>query len=181
MIDAWFAFLKQYRSQVLAGEEPVETYRKLCGQQEEASALRKNQGFLEKSEEHFQQKLFEKIRNACPQSGDIVGKTPEEVFDIARQPFAEAVERLEKCEQVTAGKLEHAFDFIEAAFADGQELVVFVTELAMDPEAAVFLAENENERFRKYNEQLLLGTKKAELLSELREGTIHSQENVRDF
>ena len=45
----------------------------------------------------------------------------------------------------------------------------------------LFLAENENERFRKYNEQLLLGTKKAELLSELREGTIHSQENVRDF
>ena len=45
----------------------------------------------------------------------------------------------------------------------------------------LFLAENENERFRKYNEQLLLGTKKAELLSELREGTIHSQENVCDF
>lgn len=170
MIDAWFAFLKQYRSQVLAGEEPVETYRKLCGQQEEASALRKKQGFLEKSEEHLQQKLFEKIRSACPQSGDIVGKTPEEVFDIARQPFAEAVERLEKCEQETAGKLEHAFDFIEAAFADGQELVVFVTELAMDPDAAVFLAENANERFRKYNQELLLGTKKAELLSELREG-----------
>ena len=84
-------------------------------------------------------------------------------------------------EQTASEKVEHAFDFIEAAFADGQELVVFVTELAMDPEAAVFLAENENERFRKYNEQLLLGTKKAELLSELREGTIHSQENVRDF
>ena len=93
----------------------------------------------------------------------------------------QAVEELEMREQTASEKLEHAFDFIEAAFADGQELVVFVTELAMDPEAAVFLAENENERFRKYNEQLLLGTKKAELLSELREGTIHSQENVCDF
>ena len=112
---------------------------------------------------------------------DVVGKTPEEIFDLARGPFAEAVEELEMREQTASEKLEHAFEFIEAAFADGQELVVFVTELAMDPEAAVFLAENENERFRKYNEQLLLGTKKAELLSELREGTIHSQENVRDF
>ena len=85
---------------------------------------------------------------------------PEEIFDLARGPFAEAVEELEMREQTASEKLEHAFEFIEAAFADGQELVVFVTELAMDPEAAVFLAENENERFRKYNEQLLLGTKK---------------------
>lgn len=156
-------------------------YQKLCAEQEAETALRKKQGFLEKDEEHFLEKLGKKLCGACPQAEDVVGKTPEEIFDLARGPFAEAVEELEMREQTASEKLEHAFDFIEAAFADGQELVVFVTELAMDPEAAVFLAENENERFRKYNEQLLLGTKKAELLSELREGTIHSQENVRDF
>ena len=181
MTDKWFAFLKQYRSCVMAEEEPVAAYQKLCAEQEAETALRKKQGFLEKDEEHFLEKLGEKLRGACPQAEDVVGKTPEEIFDLARGPFAEAVEELEMREQTASEKLEHAFDFIEAAFADGQELVVFVTELAMDPEAAVFLAENENERFRKYNEQLLLGTKKAELLSELREGTIHSQENVRDF
>ena len=179
--DKWFAFLKQYRSCVMAEEEPVAAYQKLCAEQEAETALRKKQGFLEKDEEHFLEKLGEKLCGACPQTEDVVGKTPEEIFDLARGPFAEAVEELEMREQTASEKLEHAFDFIEAAFADGQELVVFVTELAMDPEAAVFLAENENERFRKYNEQLLLGTKKAELLSELREGTIHSQENVRDF
>ena len=179
--DKWFAFLKQYRSCVMAEEEPVAAYQKLCAEQEAETALRKKQGFLEKDEEHFLEKLGEKLCGACPQTEDVVGKTPEEIFDLARGPFAEAVEELEMREQTASEKLEHAFDFIEAAFADGQELVVFVTELAMDPEAAVFLAENENERFRKYNEQILLGTKKAELLSELREGTIHSQENVRDF
>ena len=160
---------------------PHGAFQKLCAEQEAETALRKKQGFLEKDEEHFLEKLGEKLCGACPQTEDVVGKTPEEIFDLARGPFAEAVEELEMREQTASEKLEHAFDFIEAAFADGQELVVFVTELAMDPEAAVFLAENENERFRKYNEQLLLGTKKAELLSELREGTIHSQENVRDF
>lgn len=181
MTDRWFAFLKQYRSRLMAGEDPMDTYQILCREQEEGLALRKKQGFLEKDEEHRLEKLCENLREACPQTGDIEGKTPEELFELVRVPFAGAVEELEKREQRTSDQLEHAFDFIEAAFADGQELVVFVTELAMDPEAAVYLAENGNERFRKYNEELLLGTKKAELLSELREGARQAEEHVRDF
>ncbi|MGN1205661.1 MAG: AAA family ATPase [Eubacterium sp.] len=179
--DQWFAFLKQYRSQMMSGEEPVSTYQKLCKEHETEVALRKRQGFFEREEAILQEKLCNKIRSACPQIEEIHGKTPDEIFDMTRGPFAEVVEQLEEFEQTVSEKLEHAFDFAEAAFAEGQELVVFVTELAMDREAAIFLAENENERFQKYNEQLLLGTKKAELLSELREGERHAKEHVRAF
>ena len=49
--DKWFAFLKQYRSCVMAEEEPVAAYQKLCAEQEAETALRKKQGFLEKDEE----------------------------------------------------------------------------------------------------------------------------------
>ena len=88
---------------------------------------------------------------------------------------------MERREKESCKKLEYAFDFVEAAFQEGQELVVFVTELAMDETAVLFLAENECERFQKYNQELLLGTKKAELLSELREGARRSEEHIRDF
>ena len=59
--DKWFAFLKQYRSCVMAEEEPVAAYQKLCAEQEAETALRKKQGFLEKDEEHFLEKLGEKL------------------------------------------------------------------------------------------------------------------------
>ena len=74
---------------------------------------------------------------------------------------------LGQTEDLTAAALEHAFDFMEQAFENGQEMVVFVTELTLGKDAVMFLAEHTCERFLKYNEQLLIGTKKAELLSEI--------------
>ena len=71
--------MKQYRSCVMAEEEPVAAYQKLCAEQEAETALRKKQGFLEKDEEHFLEKLGKKLCGACPQAEDVVGKTPEEV------------------------------------------------------------------------------------------------------
>ena len=46
-------------------------------------------------------------------------------------------------------------------------MVVFVTELTITPEIAVFLSEHRIERYETYKDQLLIGTKRAEILSEI--------------
>ena len=51
--------------------------------------------------------------------------------------------------------LEHAFDFLEAAFGSGQELVVFVTELNASPACLRFLKEYHCPRYFQYNKSLL--------------------------
>ncbi len=51
--------------------------------------------------------------------------------------------------------LEHAFDFLEAAFGTGQETVIFVTELNNDYYSVQFLQEYECERYYRYNRELL--------------------------
>lgn len=53
------------------------------------------------------------------------------------------------------------------AFGESQELVVFVTELTMDPAAHAFLVENGCERYFRYNQDLLLDSRKAALQREL--------------
>ena len=63
--------------------------------------------------------------------------------------------------------LAHAFDFMENAFEDGEEMVLFVTELTVNAVPARFLAEHASEKYSRYKEKLLIGTRKAELLSEL--------------
>ena len=63
--------------------------------------------------------------------------------------------------------LKAAFDFMEQAFAESQEMVVFVTELTVNPASHQFLTENGCERYFKYNKDLLLDHRKAALQQEL--------------
>ena len=70
---------------------------------------------------------------------------------------------------------------MENAFPEGQEMVVFVTELTMGGDSMAFLQDNPCEIYQKYNQQFMVGSKRAELLAELEEGKIRSEEHIRDF
>ena len=63
--------------------------------------------------------------------------------------------------------MEAAFDFMEQAFAESQEMVVFVTELTLAPAAHAFITENGCPRYFQYNKDLLLDHRKAALQQEL--------------
>ena len=52
-------------------------------------------------------------------------------------------------------RLEHAFDFMEAAFGSSQEMVIFMTELNTGEACIQFLNEYECERYYHYNKELL--------------------------
>ena len=77
--------------------------------------------------------------------------------------------------------LESAFDFMESAFADGQEMVVFVNELALGPDSAAYLADNECERFETYSKRLLLHSGQDDILAELQRDDIRQGEHSIEF
>ena len=52
-------------------------------------------------------------------------------------------------------KLEHAFDFMEAVFGAGQEMVMFMTALNSNPAIPEFLKDYDCERYFQYNKELL--------------------------
>ena len=79
----------------------------------------------------------------------------------------EAVDVPLQLDSTNAAALEAAFDFMEQAFAESQEMVVFVTELTVNPASHQFLTENGCERYFKYNKDLLLDHRKAALQQEL--------------
>lgn len=91
----------------------------------------------------------------------------ELVWEKAKAEFTEQRSQLKQAEENMKEALEHVFDFMESAFQNGQEMILFVTELAMNVEAAMFLAEHTCERYVKYNEELLVGTRKQQILSEM--------------
>ncbi len=66
--------------------------------------------------------------------------------------------------------MENAFVFMESAFSRGEEMVLFVTELTITTDSVLFLAENPNEKYLAYSEELLIGTRRSELISEIKRG-----------
>ena len=84
-------------------------------------------------------------------------------FELVQEEFAKQVDKRERIAEEASSALEYAFDFMEQAFGEGQEMLVFVTELAMGPASNAFITENGCERYYKYNKDLLLDSRRAEL------------------
>lgn len=115
--------------------------------------------------------------------GKLLGGTlgADDAFDTVRGAFNAQVRRREEAVAAASVALEFAFDFMEQAFEDGQEMVVFVNELALGPDSAPFLAENDCERFEQYSEKLLLHGGEDELLAELQRDDIRGEEHSAEF
>lgn len=163
--DRWYDYLKEYQH-ILKEENtqktPEEQYQILlekmtAGNQEAGRAELVEHSILRENE-----KLIREIAAFQPTAID------------ARAAFAEAMEGFEKCRQQLEGleqqgerSIEAAFDFMENAFGNGQEMILFVTELTLMTEAVQFLAQHPCERYLQYNQELLIGTRRRELLDEL--------------
>ena len=105
----------------------------------------------------------------------------DEAFDTVRVAFNQQVRRREEAMANAGDALECAFDFMERALPDGQEMVVFVNELALGPDSAPYLADNECERFEQYSKRLLLHQGEDELLAELERDDLRAGEHSTDF
>ena len=91
----------------------------------------------------------------------------QEAFDLLRTQFQSLSDERDAAQEAAASALEAAFDFMEQAFAESQEMVVFVTELTLAPAAHAFITENGCPRYFQYNKDLLLDHRKAALQQEL--------------
>ncbi len=91
----------------------------------------------------------------------------EAALALLKGAFAPLAAARAEAEAAACAALEHAFDFMEQAFASGQEMVVFVTELTLSPAAQRFVTANGCPRYFVYNKSLLLDSRKAALQQEL--------------
>ena len=117
----------------------------------------------------------------CPPEGVLVAMFPaifiafgmmlrfsrKDAFGLVQETFTQQVEQREAAAETAGAALEAAFDFMETAFGPGQEMVVFVTELALGPASGPFIAENGCERYDRYSQTLLLDSRRADLARRL--------------
>lgn len=164
LTDAYFDFLKSWRSGMGSEEDYKKAYE-LRLHKFMASFLKKERdGFVGREEKEQYHKLEALLKESIPPAG---AKSMEEAFSWSRGFFDRQRKRLEEAAEAAEKALEYAFDFMEEAFEAGEEMVVFVTELTVSKTAAAFLADYHCERYLQYSKQLLIGSRKRELLDEL--------------
>lgn len=88
-------------------------------------------------------------------------------FAKAKEFFAQENEQYEKIQQEAEQKLEYAFDFMEGAFGNSQEMVMFITELNSNAGSVAFLQESGCERYYQYNKELLFDDKRRKILEKI--------------
>ena len=167
--DAWYDFLKEYRQKSKNSLQVKGIFETILAEKTALDEQNEKQQFVSKAQSDRARSLNEKLKECAKKiaAEETINIEETALFALAKEPFDAQCEKLQSLENQGVETLEHAFAFMEQAFSDGQEMVVFVTELTITPEIAVFLSEHRIERYETYKNQLLIGTKRAEILSEI--------------
>lgn len=160
--DLWYNFLKEYRQSIKETNQYQLAYRELIEKEREKINLLKREEQLTSSQIH----LYESEINRWNKI-EVNAISAKEAFGLASQPFYQQKEKLDEGIQLVVDALNHSFQFMQDAFTSGQEMVVFITGLSMDPKMAFFLSEHEIPLYDQYKKELLIGTKKAQILEDL--------------
>lgn len=161
-VSLLYDYLKQYKES-LNLDQVIQNGRKTYEQLRRAEQLTRQDDriwtrTLEKLERFRQMALEEHLEG-------------EEAFAHIKRWFEQEVRMREEVTDAVLEALNHAFDFMEDAFGDSQEMVAFVAELNTNYYSISFLKENDCDKYYRYNKKLLFDEQRQDILNELEELT----------
>lgn len=167
VISAVFDVLKELKHSLLedSGVLPAEIIRQKLLDFQKIREQKKKAGLIPRKEEAVFQEAFEMLKAYEDRAAGAA--KGEEALDRIREAFSCDREGLSQRGEQALQILEYAFDFMETAFGDGQEMVIFITELNTSFYSVRFLKEWECERYYRYNEHLLFEEGNRKLLARL--------------
>lgn len=112
-------------------------------------------GLLNRWEDYRRQDVIKELERYQNALIDCSANSGTEAWNRIKMMFDEQCGRCETGIYENGARLEHAFDFLEASFGDGQEMVIFITELNRNYFSVKYLEEYECERYYQYNQRLL--------------------------
>ncbi|MDO5132333.1 MAG: AAA family ATPase [Eubacteriales bacterium] len=92
---------------------------------------------------------------------------PREQYDFIRRWFSAREEERQERDRRANDSLTNVFRFLSSVYGDGQEMVLFLTELSAGYYSMKFLNEHGNDAFFRYNRMLLLRDRRDALREEV--------------
>ena len=149
------AALTEFKEALAAGEEPQGVLEALALRRREALKRARDAGQLEKSRHTLAQleiNALEDYRRRLAADGPAASET---AMEAVRGWFGQEVEQRASLARAAKEELDHAFAFLEETFGQGQELVLFVTELTAGPDTSWFIETFGCDAYFRHNRELL--------------------------
>ena len=128
---------------------------------------KKQAGLLTRVQIHRYEDICGTLDQYLLAAGEAEAQDGEALFGMLAARFGEEREQYEDQCRAALQMVEYAFDFMEGAFGDSQEMVIFITELNTSYDAVRFLEENPCERYYQYNRKLLFEDREADIKRKL--------------
>ena len=151
---ALHAALTEFRGKIPQAE-PAAVLGQLVWQRQEAMKRAKEAGQLTKEDRDLRQRelnALEDYRQRLLREGL---SAPAEAMDAVRAWFGEEVERRGTLASETGARFDNAFHFLEQTFGQGQELVIFVTEVTAGYDTSWFVENFGCDAYFRHNRELL--------------------------
>jgi len=95
--------------------------------------------------------------------------TGMQAFQIIKKRFDDENAKLKKTAAATRTRLDNMFAFCEKVFPEGQELLILVTELTLNPAAARFIGKYGCDAYFRNNKNLLFYERQTEIIRSIDE------------
>lgn len=95
-------------------------------------------------------------------------KSGTEAFAVIKSKFDTEVMQMKEVTEEVKKQLHFLFAFVEEVFAEGNEMLVLVTELTVNTYAAKFIARFGSEDYQKHNQELMLTERQNDMMEQIK-------------
>lgn len=180
LCESLHAALTEFRERLAAGERPPETLEDLARLRREALRRARDAGRLEKPRQTLAQleiSVLEDYRRRLSGEGP---SDPEAAMEAVRGWFGREVEKRAAQAREAKAELDSAFAFLEETFGQGQELVLFVTELTAGPDTSWLIENFGCDAYFRHNRELLFDDAQRRIREEIIAAKAAEQEERHD-
>lgn len=154
---------------VLERQEAIRLLTRISDIRSKALEDKKEAGLINRMEECCSRQVLAELEREEHLLLTADCESASESFAMIKAGFNRETAGLEEESEQVSQALEFAFDFVEKAFGEDQELVVFITELSLSYYAMRFISDNGCPRYYRYNRTLLSGEQQREILQQIHE------------
>lgn len=171
-ITSLHGILKELKNDMTENREmPYEILSKTIEIQKQIFQKQKTANLLEELEMQSSIMVLDTLQNYQNEIVQKAIKNGDEAFEYIKQNFNNLLQKREQEIVQTTEYLNNAFLFLEEAFGESQEIVIFITELTSNPYSIKFINENGSEKYYHYNQSLLFQQGRNEILQKIAEVT----------
>ena len=170
--------LTEFKDTLAAGEKPQAILEALALRRREALKRARDAGQLEKSRQTLAQLEINALEDYRRRLAEDAAS--EAAMEAVRSWFGQEVEKRAAQAQGAGAELDHAFAFLEETFGQGQELVLFVTELTAGPDTSWFIETFGCDAYFRHNRELLFDDTRRRIREKIEAVQTAEQEESHD-